>query len=563
MTMATSPQGGHPYCWFCSIPETGQFTFSTERIPGMNCVYGTGLPGCTSPPEPPPPPPPPPPPDGVPPPPLPPDDLPRYSFTPGFPYCFKCYFEPNDLIYYTIRFELDRDCILLRDLEGCNPDVTPPPPPPDTSDKAYTIRLPGVQDIIRIPALENSEIRKERYLRFKFAQTPIPKPLQWIPGVINWLDDAQDLLITALYLAKPLLKRAPLRFIPGLGWILLANDILNLSTALISIPLGGRSFKRASLDALGKTAFIRKRTVIEATNFLTGRIPWLSAILQGAQASETLTGYGLSLGGIMGFAVDGFWGGLRFLQGKAITLQGVPKSDIASKAFRVLAQSWQIPAANNIFNTHEKSLVIAAYAMASQVVQEKLPRGAIANDYATISADPIPSPDDRFAIEFTKWMHDEAITYDPMEVGGGWLLPDPRSRPTIDQVHETVRVKAPIWEHAMREEYGPTTHGTAMSLLYQEAAQDNISHAAGVLELFKPLYTTDEKNLALSIEYGIIPNCANSPEMLRAYLDKCLTIAASVGKEFVNFEQAKQAASEACGGYTRATPKTFDPSTDH
>lgn len=93
---------------------------------------------------------------------------------------------------------------------------------------AYTIDIPGLTDFIRIPALENEELKFQRWVRFKTQESVLPEPLRWIPGLINKLDDAQDLLFTFLVLARPLLKRLPARFLPGLGWVLLFNDLLNL-----------------------------------------------------------------------------------------------------------------------------------------------------------------------------------------------------------------------------------------------------------------------------------------------------------------------------------------------
>lgn len=93
---------------------------------------------------------------------------------------------------------------------------------------SYTIDLPGLTDFVRIPALENEELKFQRWIRFKTQEPLLPEPLRWIPGLINKLDDAQDLLFTALVLARPLLRKLPAWLLPGLGWLLLANDILNL-----------------------------------------------------------------------------------------------------------------------------------------------------------------------------------------------------------------------------------------------------------------------------------------------------------------------------------------------
>lgn len=94
----------------------------------------------------------------------------------------------------------------------------------------FTIDVPGIADIIKLPGLESGALRRERFLRMKSARSAIPEALQWIPHVLTKLDDAQDILSTGLALAIPLIKRLPTRVLPGVGWLLAANDVLNLLT---------------------------------------------------------------------------------------------------------------------------------------------------------------------------------------------------------------------------------------------------------------------------------------------------------------------------------------------
>lgn len=94
----------------------------------------------------------------------------------------------------------------------------------------YTINVPGITDFIRIPPLESPQLRAQRYIRWQQSREVLPEPLRWIPKLINKLDDAQDLLYTAIALAIPLLKRLPRFFLGPLGIALLINDILNTAT---------------------------------------------------------------------------------------------------------------------------------------------------------------------------------------------------------------------------------------------------------------------------------------------------------------------------------------------
>ena len=101
---------------------------------------------------------------------------------------------------------------------------------PYANTGSFTLNIPGVTDILRLPGLESPQLRRERALRMKASKSPLPQSLQWIPKVMNKLDDAQDLLITGLALLWPLLRRLPKPWLGPLGILLTISDILNLFT---------------------------------------------------------------------------------------------------------------------------------------------------------------------------------------------------------------------------------------------------------------------------------------------------------------------------------------------
>ena len=65
-----------------------------------------------------------------------------------------------------------------------------------TPDNTYTVDIPGLKDIFKYtsPASENKRLKSERYHRFKTKESPVPSIFNWIPGVITYIDDAQDLI---------------------------------------------------------------------------------------------------------------------------------------------------------------------------------------------------------------------------------------------------------------------------------------------------------------------------------------------------------------------------------
>lgn len=91
----------------------------------------------------------------------------------------------------------------------------------------FTITIPGLSDFLRAPFINTPEIRRERAQRARSSNSPLPQGLQWIPKLLNKLDDAQDLLFTVAALAIPIARWFGVRSIPGLGIALTVNDLLN------------------------------------------------------------------------------------------------------------------------------------------------------------------------------------------------------------------------------------------------------------------------------------------------------------------------------------------------
>src|SRR3989337_4533376 len=149
------------------------------------------------------------------------------------------------------------------------------------ADEVYTVDIPGAADVFRvpIPGQDDEALRRQRIARMRSKRGALPESLDWIPPLITTLDDAQDMLIVGLTLAKPLLKRLPARFVPYLGWLLLANDVINRPTMLAGMITGGTGVKRSHLDALDIMNSNRLRRINKVSMFLS-RTNWLGFALQ-------------------------------------------------------------------------------------------------------------------------------------------------------------------------------------------------------------------------------------------------------------------------------------------
>jgi hypothetical protein len=217
--------------------------------------------------------------------------------------------------------------------------------------------LPGWDDILRLgavpPGMTEADIKARRKrIAARIRQSTTPPAQQAIANVINAIDDVQDLASFAGLAARMVLRAAPrvaARFVPILGWVATASDVLNLLSFLAltgGIALGIRSegplagataiagpafvkaaLKREMWTMLRRSAFknvrsnaltdtlaelFAQRRAAQAANVarygaVIGKPLRFTELLEAGQALETLTGYGISLGAIMGFLSDASW----------------------------------------------------------------------------------------------------------------------------------------------------------------------------------------------------------------------------------------------------------------
>lgn len=175
-----------------------------------------------------------------------------------------------------------------------------------------------------LPDSVTSEIERRSDIRRRMESSATPETAKAWTGILTALDDAQDLFSLVAFGGRLLGKALPKvlgRIIPGLGWILLGADILKLLTLLATLLqpffvamchgvtkgiagalpalMVGNAAKLVGHGITGLNPFSRAARLARATKF-TGKLFRVGELLEIAQASKTLTGYGLTLGGIMG-----------------------------------------------------------------------------------------------------------------------------------------------------------------------------------------------------------------------------------------------------------------------
>jgi hypothetical protein len=181
----------------------------------------------------------------------------------------------------------------------------------------FLVKVPDWRDIFQLQndPVFGADDKAQRAADAKEAleRSPTPPALQEVGELLTTLDDVQDeaaTLAIVLMIAEKLAGRA----IPGVGWVATAADALNVIYALSSKATGsslpGRRGKRAAVDKAKQSHGGMTSRLEELRRSGSLKIG-IGDILQGLQATDSMFGVGIQIGGIMGFAQDSFWGGIR------------------------------------------------------------------------------------------------------------------------------------------------------------------------------------------------------------------------------------------------------------
>lgn len=419
------------------------------------------------------------------------------------------------------------------------------------ADDAYTIDIPGASDIFILPidALDNIDLKRQRIARMKSAKSPMPGFLQWIPNVINKLDDAQDLLWTGLVLAKPLLKRLPARFVPYLGWVLLANDILNLATMLLGTAASGRPSKVKVRKAFTSLPFSRKNRISKVAGFM-GKTRWLPFALQAGQALESLTGYGLRLGALMAASNDLLWAGMRKLQGKKVIFRGPPSLDPAAKAARYFLQPIAQFIDPEILSDHDHELLIAADNIALQFLSDGWDWNKVNSREPALYTTQTPV--------FLPWeqssrdaLLEEGIDPDANLDSIGRLVYWGRDR-ISNHTRWTAEDMRPF-ELDLRDRF-QTERGQYLQNVYDEAGGSMLKLINNTEEELEGVMIWWQVILVLAVEYNTFPPAGTPNDLIIPWCSRAMAIGRSVGRDWPNQDDLRTAAEEILGGWEERPP---------
>lgn len=377
-------------------------------------------------------------------------------------------------------------------------------PNPDDPQGGYIIQIPGVQDIISVPPLENEALKRERLTRWRLNSSfsTIPEPLRWLPDLLNWFDDIQDFLAVALTLSIPILRRVPSRFLPYVGWALLANDVLNFFTWTLGAPLNPRTRKVDFLRSARKATAGRVALVDAATAFLLpGRAKFIPFALTAGQVLYSFTGWGLRLGSLMGFLSDTFWAAFRLAQGQNVVIAAPPENDVLSKAARCIFRAYSFQAMAEVASPEEISIALVAMNTACGVLGA--PGLPTLDDARLSEAADMQTP------RFRPWSPSTiaALSDWPIPDVDDWKPPVPtiENKPTYQRTIISTLADAPDIDEQMARKHRTKHIDWPDGYVSGEVAQWNWDVFGVGFNSVVPLNSPMERMFGFALELGIVP----------------------------------------------------------
>ena len=241
-------------------------------------------------------------------------------------------------------------------------------------DNGYVVRIPGLEEIIHLPAeepmtpaeerewrrpgrgnipaerrreLENmQQIRRDRYAAM--LQDPTPDILRSRSSIMAAVDDAQDCLSTVGVVGRltlPLLPRVVSGVLAGpIGWIMTGAMALNLVNRIATPGIPTRQAKRR-YNRLSQHNPFTQRGRAGMSRALTDRRLHSGNLIEAAQVTDNIWGVGVCLGPVMSLPVTIVSGLARMAMGQEVDWQVPPTNwshwrAVAGRAMHSMSALW-------------------------------------------------------------------------------------------------------------------------------------------------------------------------------------------------------------------------------
>lgn len=218
------------------------------------------------------------------------------------------------------------------------------------AEHGYTITIPGLSDIIKIPTIPAmtydehlawkrkdwdafgpmrlEELRKlKEKKRAKFLgmlASPQPQVIRAAGSIMTAIDDAQDGISTLAVLGQLARRVAPKaieKLISGpVGVLTTVAEVLNLIQAIPQACLAPMQGKRVK-DSMSRASPKQKLGKALNAGKVEAKLPGKGDLIQALQTTESIFGFGLSLGPVLGLAQDVASGAVRTVMGQDVSVK--------------------------------------------------------------------------------------------------------------------------------------------------------------------------------------------------------------------------------------------------
>jgi hypothetical protein len=283
---------------------------------------------------------------------------------------------------------------------------------------------------------------------------------------------------------------------------------------------------------------------LRAAEFLN-QVRFLPFVLQAGQAAKSLTGYGLVLGGGMGFVTDTLWGSVRLAAGGSLRFEGPPPSDLLGKAARYIIQPAYHLIHGQMFTFEEHMMLAAADAVAVRVLSEAYQPGVLLGRMPTIEATPV--------IEFAPWHPDSLAGLSAIGLNPAAPFTEPlvgvRAGATYGEVWGAIAAGHAEWWLTIQREFPRNSTASFFALLVSDAGREVLDWFNELVGSIVPVFDPEEIALARMIEFGVFPSDLLYPEMLDEYVQRALELAAAGGRTLPQRSDVIAAIDETFGGH--------------
>jgi hypothetical protein len=235
---------------------------------------------------------------------------------------------------------------------------------------------------------------------------------------------------------------------------------------------------------------------------------WVSFVAQAPQASYTLTGYGVVLGGVLGAMSDLTWAALRAWEGKGIKIVGPPERDPLVKAARYLMQPAVHMQGGAALSYEDHWLLLAADIIAIGIILEQTHPAVFLEREEELAQMHIP--------EIEPWEPSTIAALESM----GWRSGDPQTvplrgmspNPTYFEMISTLAAGLPTWLEMIAADFPPTFSANWFSLAFSELGQQVFEWFEQTSGIIKPVFDREEIAFARMFETGVFPPDEHVPE---------------------------------------------------